>query len=106
MSCAGTFPPQIYLREARKRAGCSTLESAAVRVPWSPQAIQRHECGKVRITPLDAVTYADCYQAPDILPCYCEGCPVGQRTGAAYMNQMRSAIFGLVSGGQMESRRQ
>ena len=108
MSPAGTIAPQMYLREARQRAGHTSLEAAAQHVPWSPQVIGRHERGDVKITPQDVVIYADKYCAPELFSGYCASCPVGERTGAAFTYQLCNAIVGLVNatGGQMENRRQ
>lgn len=73
--------PPAYLREARVRAGFVSRGMASTAVPFSPETIGRHERGDVEITPEDAVTYAEFYQSPDILPRYCAGCPVGKKLG-------------------------
>lgn len=99
MSPAGTLPPPICLREARKRAGIATIEMASQHVPWSPEAIGRHERGDVEITPNHIVIYANEYRAPELLQGYCAGCPIGKHTGVAYLYQMGSAIVGLISNG-------
>ena len=51
-----------------------------MRVNISPVAIGRHERGDVRVTPEDAILYANTYRRPDILIRYCSDCPVGQAT--------------------------
>ena len=73
-------PPE-YLREARVRAGYVSRGTATTAVPFSPETIGRHERGDIALEPEDAVTYADCYGSPDILPRYCAGCPVGRKMG-------------------------
>lgn len=73
--------PPAYLREARVRAGFVSRGTASTAVPFSPETIGRHERGDVEMTPEDAVTYAEFYHSPDILPRYCAGCPVGQKMG-------------------------
>lgn len=73
--------PPAYLREARIKAGFVSRGTAATCVPFSPETIGRHERGDVEMEPMDVVTYAECYNAPDILPRYCAGCPVGQKMG-------------------------
>lgn len=73
--------PPAYLREARVRAGFVSRGTASTAVPFSPETIGRHERGDVEMTPEDAVTYAEFYQSPDILPRYCAGCPVGRKLG-------------------------
>lgn len=72
---------RAYLREARVRAGFVSRGTASTAVPFSPETIGRHERGDVEMTPEDAVTYAEFYQSPDILPRYCAGCPVGRKLG-------------------------
>lgn len=73
--------PPAYLRKARVKAGFVSRGAASTAVPFSPETIGRHERGDVEITPEDAVTYAEFYQSPDILPRYCAGCPVGRKMG-------------------------
>lgn len=63
------------------RAGYVSRGTASTAVPFSPETIGRHERGDVELEPGDAVTYADCYNSPDILHRYCAACPVGQRLG-------------------------
>ena len=72
---------RAYLREARVRAGFVSRGTASTAVPFSPETIGRHERGDVEMTPEDAVTYAEFYHSPDILPRYCAGCPVGRKMG-------------------------
>lgn len=81
MPNSGTKRPPEYLRAARVRAGYISRGTATTAVPFSPETIGRHERGDVELEPEDAVTYADCYGSPDILPRYCATCPVGQRIG-------------------------
>ena len=73
--------PPVYLREARVRAGFISRGTASAYVPFSPETIGRHERGDVEVEPEDILTYAECYQSPDILPRYCSTCPVGRRIG-------------------------
>ena len=73
--------PPAYLREARVRAGYVSRGAASTVVPFSPETIGRHERGDVEMLPVDAVTYADCYNDPGVLYRYCADCPVGQRVG-------------------------
>ena len=81
MPTAAIKEPPAYLREARVEAGFVSRGTAATRVPFSPETIGRHERGDIELTPDDIVTYAECYNAPDILPRYCAGCPVGKKMG-------------------------
>lgn len=81
MSTTAKKEPPEYLRTAREKAGCSSRSTAAMKVPYSPETIGRHERGEVDIAPADAVTYAEGYKAPDILYRYCSDCPVGRKTG-------------------------
>jgi len=81
MSMTVTKSPPEYLREARVQAGYVSRGTAAMAVPFSPETIGRHERGDVELEPEDAVTYAECYGSPDILPRYCATCPVGRKIG-------------------------
>ena len=81
MPTATTKSPPAYLREARVAAGFVSRGTASTVVPFSPETIGRHERGDVEMGPADVVTYAECYQSPDILYRYCADCPVGQRLG-------------------------
>lgn len=79
----GCRKPPEYLRAARVKAGCVNRSTAAMKVPYSPETIGRHERGEVDVEPEDAVIYAEGYKCPDILFRYCAECPVGIRTGRA-----------------------
>ena len=57
------------------------MEVATTVVPYSKEAIGRHERGEVEIEPEDAIVYADSYRDPSILMRYCASCPVGKRIG-------------------------
>ena len=104
MSSTSTIQYPTCLAEARKRAGYISREVAADHVPWSPQAIGRHERGEAVVGPHGALIYADCYDAPEILTGYCQSCPIGDRMGIAYMYQLRAALVGMVNiGGQMKA---
>ena len=81
MATAAIKKPPAYLREARVRAGYVSRGTASTAVPFSPETIGRHERGDVDVEPEDIVTYAKCYQSPDILPRYCATCPVGRQMG-------------------------
>lgn len=50
-------------------------------VPFSPETIGRHERGDVEMEPEDAVTYAECYNRPEIMLHYCASCPIGIKLG-------------------------
>lgn len=63
------------------KAGFVSRGTASMTVPYSPETIGRHERGDVDLSPEDAVTYAECYKAPDIMYRYCSDCPVGRRIG-------------------------
>ena len=73
--------PPAYLREARLEAGYVSRGTAATAVPYSPETIGRHERGDVEMEPSDIVTYAKCYNRPDLMYRYCADCPVGQQLG-------------------------
>lgn len=73
--------PLAFLREARLRAGYVSRGTASIRVPFSPETIGRHERGEAEVEPEDALIYAQCYKAPDLLPRYCAICPVGKAMG-------------------------
>jgi len=97
MSPVSTIYFPMCLSEARKRAGYNSREIASTHVPWSPEAIGRHERGEAGVGPNGALIYADCYGAPEILTGYCEDCPIGRRMGVTYMYQLRAALVGVVS---------
>ena len=70
------------LRLARVSAGFATREQAQVSIHISNTCIGRHERGEKPATVDDAITYAQCYQAPDLLMEYCRrACPIGRHTG-------------------------
>lgn len=73
--------PLEFLREARIAAGYVSRGTASTAVPFSPETIGRHERGDVDMEPQDAITYAECYQRPEVLIHYCANCPIGIKMG-------------------------
>jgi hypothetical protein len=72
-----------YLREARLTYGCVSTETASEVVPFSKEAIGRHERGDVHVSTDAILAYARGYGRDDILLRYCTYCPVGVAIGVS-----------------------